>query len=196
MKARWVTVYLIVVVASTLLDTCTTFLLSPDLRHEANPVVMHLGRSWTVLLLIKGIGIVVSGLLFYAGLAILQTRRHGGLESGGFLAPLSWSLFRRETSLLRFCFGMPRDMTALLGIILLSGASAIVMGNLVAGMVNSVTLFTSKTIISPWGCWAIVGVSGTILTIVLANTFLRSTQIAEPVSGANRCPSQQLRRHG
>jgi hypothetical protein len=189
MKARWLAVFLLMAIAGTLLDVVTTYFGSPDLRHEANPLIVGLGRRWVAVVVIKALSFVVSGPLFYAGLSLLQSRHRGGTDSTSFLAPLSRCLFHRELSVWRFFFNLfPPDMTAMLGLLLLAVANSVAVGSLIGAAFNVLTLLTSRSLVSPWVCWATMGVSGMILTFLLANIFLRCSVSATDPSGLRTPP--------
>ena len=191
MKARWTTLFLLIVVAGAVLDGGVTYLLSPDLKLEANPVIA-MGRSWTVLISIKVAGALLSTGLFYAALSILQSRPRDGLQSGKGLAPLRHALFRQEVSMLRFLFGMPRDMMTILAVILLGASSGVIVGNLVAGTLNVVTLLLSRSFVGLWGCLAIVTPIALILDMVIANAFLKAGFQAELGAAPNGGPAMPV----
>ena len=182
MKVRCTILFLFIVVAGAVLDGGMTYLLSPDLKLEANPVIA-MGRSWTVLISIKVAGALLSTGLFYAALSILQSRPQDGLQSGKGLAPLRHALYGQEVSMLRFLFGMPRDKMAILAVILLGASSGVIVGNLVAGTLNVVTLLVSRSVVGLGGCIAIVTPVALIMDIVVANAFLKASfQAARPVA--------------
>jgi len=182
MKTSWTILFLLVTVAGAVLDVGATYLLSPDLKLEANPVIA-MGRSWTVLITIKVASALLSTGLFYAALSILQSRPRDGLHSGKGLAPLRHALYGQEVSMLRFIFGMPRDKMAILAVIILGASLGVIVGNLVAGTLNIVTLLLSRSVVGLWGCIAIVTPVALILDMVIANTFLKASfQAARPVT--------------
>jgi len=188
MKARWTTLFLLIVVAGAVLDGGVTYLLSPDLKLEANPVIA-MGRSWTVLISIKVASALLSTGLFYAALSILQSRPRVGLQSRIGLAPLRHALFGREVSMLRFFFGMPRDKMAILAVILLGASSGVIVGNLVAGTLNVLTLLLSRSVVGLGGCLVIVTPITLIMDIVVANAFLKASFQAESGAAPNGDPA-------
>ena len=182
MKARWTILFLFIVVAGAVLDGGMTYLLSPDLKREANPLIA-MGRSWAVFVTIKVAGALLSTVLFYAALSMLQSRPRDGLQSGKGLAPLRHALYGQEVSMLRFIFGLPRDKMAMLAIMLLAASSAVIVGNLVAGTLNVVTLLLSRSVVGLGGCLVIVTPVALIMDIVVANAFLKASfQAARPVA--------------
>ena len=182
MKERWTILFLLIVVAGAVLDGGVTYLLSPDLKLESNPVIA-MGRSWAVLITIKLVGALLSTGFFYAALSILQSRPQDGLQSGKGLAPLRHALYGQEVSMLRFLFGMPRDKMVILAVILLGASLGVIVGNLVAGTLNIVTLLLSRSVVGLVGCIAIVTPIALIMDMVIANAFLKSCfQAARPVA--------------
>ena len=191
MKARWTTLFLMIVAAGAVLDGGMPYLLSPDLKLEANPVIA-MGRSWAVLISIKVASALLSTGLFYAALSILQSRPRSGLQSGKGLAPLRHALYGQEVSMLRFIFGMPRDKMAILAVILLGASSGVIVGNLVAGTLNVVTLLLSRNVVGLWGCLFIVATIALIMVIVVANAFLKASFQAEPGAAPNGGPAMPV----
>ena len=173
--------FLHIVAAGAVLDGGVTYLLSPDLKLESNPVIA-MGRSWAVLISIKVASTLISTGLFYAALCILQSRPRDGLQSRKGLAPLRHALFGREVSMLRFLLGMPRDKMAILAVMLLGASSGVIVGNLVAGTLNVATLLLSRSVVGLWGCLFIVTPVALVMDIVVANAFLKASFQAE--SGA------------
>jgi hypothetical protein len=191
MKARWTTLFLLIVAAGAMLDGGMTYLLSPDLKLETNPVIA-MGRGWTVLISIKVASTLLSTGLFYAALSILQSRPQDDLQSGKGLAPLRHALYGQEVSMLRFFFGMPRDKMAILAVTLLGASLGVIVGNLIAGTLNVVTLLLSRSVVGLGGSLVIVTTVALVIDVVLANAFLKACFQAEPGAAPNGGPRCQM----
>ncbi len=195
MKARWTILFLFIVVAGAVLDGGMTYLLSPDLKREANPL-MAMGRSWAVFVTIKVAGALLATVLFYTALSMLQSRPRDGLQSRKGLAPLRHALYGQEVSMLRFLFGIPRAKMVMLAVILLGASLGVIVGNLVAGTLNVVTLLLSRSVVGLGGCLAIVTPVALIMDVVVANAFLMASFQAEPGAAPNGGPAMPVGNSG
>ena len=146
MKKVWtVRLALALIVAGTL-DLVSTYIGTPDLSLEGNPILIMFGRKWVYVVAFKLIGSLVAVVLFAVGLRILQRRVDRLVGITGFVNVLSHLIFKRRISLreLLFC-KCPTDWPSAFAVATIVNGIAIVTGGLIAAILNTFAHIESKT---------------------------------------------------
>ena len=109
------TILAILVVCGRLFDVCTTAVYTPDLKHEANPLVYFFGAGWTVLILVQVIItlLLVYGLYYY----FFQFRSIEPEERGLNLREyISYFCFSNKHSFTKVFYETPTNRSGLVAI--------------------------------------------------------------------------------
>jgi hypothetical protein len=146
MNKAWTVRVLVALVASALLDGVSTYIATPDLTQEANPVLVFTGRTWFSFIMLKILVSLLAIAAFAGGLRILQSRRDRLVGQSGFRNILSQLLFNRHVSLGEFLlYGWPKDWMALFAVSFLVFTMTVIAGGVTAAVMNSLNAIRSPS---------------------------------------------------
>lgn len=181
MITRWTLYFTILLVVANGLDILSTYHVSPDLQREANVVVISMGRTWSSVFIIKGLGALTAIMFFYFGLHTLDRRaRH--LEGKKSICDVySFLLYKERVPMIKLLIGgKPKDWgaaTAVTGVFL---AAACLFGGLLGAIGNTFGLVRSVThLLLLYSICTAIGVTCTGYLLYL---FLLKSIKAEPIA--------------
>ncbi|MBN2683862.1 MAG: hypothetical protein JXR40_01155 [Pontiellaceae bacterium] len=160
---------LVAVVVAAVLDCVSTYIGTPDLSHEQNPVLISIGLTWSNLVTLKILVSLVAVAAFWGGTNILQTRRKRIAGQSGFRNILSLLIFKEQVSLGKFLFGWPKDWISMFAIACLVITMATISGGFFAAMLNFLKAFRSQSHVIAF--WCGTGVFSTGIAIWLTCRF-------------------------
>jgi hypothetical protein len=70
MKKVWTVRFALALIVAAMLDIVSTYIRTPDLSLEANPVLVMFGRKWTYVVALKIVGSLFAIVAFAGGLRI------------------------------------------------------------------------------------------------------------------------------
>jgi len=154
-------------------DLLTTYLGSPDLAKEANPVFHALGDRMggrAKLIMIKVVGTVVGIACFHAGMAWIERRRDRIPPGTGFIALCGLLFFKEKVSVTRLLIGLPRDWGAVGALCCLTLAIALALGGFLGAASNALRIISSMTGVVV--LWVVDGVASVMIALGLIHRFL------------------------
>ncbi len=178
MKKVWTLRVLVALVIAAVLDGISTHIASPDLSHEANPVLIFSGRTWSNLVILKILGSLGPATALFIGLHILQSRCGRLVGLSGFRSVLSHLIFKRHVSLGEFLLGWPKDWVATIAVACLCIAIAPITGGVSAAILNLLKAFRSQTHLIAF--WLGNGVLAMSIGMWLTYRFIDRQNKAEP----------------
>ena len=153
MKKIWTVRVLVALVVAALLDSVSTYIATPDLSLEGNPVLISSGRTWSNLVTLKILVSLVAVATFAGGLRILESRRDRLAGQFGFRNVLSQLVFKRHVSLGAFLlYGWPKDWIALFAVGCLTVTMATITGGVIAAVLNSLKAIRSQAHLMAFWC--------------------------------------------
>ena len=172
---RWIAISLLL---AAVLDVASTYIASPDLSREANPLTTAFGQTWLNVFAIKFIGSLGCLLIFSCGLHTLHSRRKRLSGLSGFWCVMSHLIYKRQMTASAFLLrGGIRDMGAYLSLIAVCITMGVLLGSVAASMSNSLKLIQSYS--AAIAFWCIAGVLGTALGAMMTYRFLAADNEAE-----------------
>jgi hypothetical protein len=168
MKKVWTIRLALALIVAGVLDLVSTYIGTPDLLLEGNPILIMFGRKWVYVVAFKLIGSLVAVVFFAVGLRILQRRVDRLVGITGFVNVLSHLIFKRRISLreLLFC-KCATDWPPAFAVAAIVNGVAIVTGGLIASILNTFAPPESKTQLIAYA----MGSSALVLTTALWLTY-------------------------
>jgi hypothetical protein len=144
MKKIWITRFTFAIIAASVLDIVSTYIATPDLSHELNPLLVMFGRKWTHTIILKVCASLLGVVAFAGSLYILESRVERMKGKTGFLDIMGHLVFKHQVSPYEFLFyAWPKDWVAVLAVTLLAFGISIVVGGLTATVTNTFRLIQS-----------------------------------------------------
>lgn len=145
-RKAWIIRFALALCFSAALDILSTYLVTPDLALEANPLFVMLGRKWVYLITFKIALSLVGLLLFAKSLSLLQSRVDRLAAVTRFANVLSELLFKRQLSLKEFLFHrFPKDWHSVFAVAGITVGTSIILGGFTAGILNAFKIIHSHT---------------------------------------------------
>lgn len=163
MKKMWTIGFALALFFAAFLDLLSTYLMTPDLKLEANPFFVMLGPKWVYLITFKVGFSLVALLVFTKSLDLLQSRVDRLSEITGFFNVFSYLIFKRKISLNEFLLHkLPKDWHSVFAVAGITIGTGIVTAGVAAGILNSFAIIQSQSQI------VVFFVGNAILTIGIA----------------------------
>jgi len=144
MQKAWTIRLALALIFAAVLDILSTYLVTPDLSLEGNPVFVMLGRKWIYIITFKIILSLFAILAFAKGLKILQNRVDRFIGITGLVNVLSYLIFNRRVSLKEFLFyRLPKDWPSVFAIGAITIGISITTGGLTAAILNTFKIIQS-----------------------------------------------------
>lgn len=171
MKKVWTIRLALALIVAAVLDIVSTYIATPDLSHEVNPLLVMLGRKWTHTIILKVCASLLGVVAFAGGLYILESRVDRMKGKTGFLDVIGHLVFKHRVSPYEFLFyAWPKDWGSVIAVGAITMSIAIVMGGLTATITNTLKLIQSYAELMIY--WFLGGSIGIFIALWLTYRFL------------------------
>lgn len=178
MRKVWTVRFALALIVAAVLDIVSTYIGSPDLSLEANPLFVMIGRKWTYVITIKVAWSLFALVAFTKALKILQTRVDRLKGITGFVNVFSYLIFKRRLSLVELLlYRLPKDWIPVLAVGAIAFGTTIVTGGVTAAILNTLGVIQTQAQLMVFWFGAVALGIGTALWVTYQ--FLAKQQKAE-----------------